>query len=216
MNLNHTHVSIHVSLGQMKAKLSFSRCRLQHLPHNFLQTVIRQLEIIHTGHHRDQVNIRISLCVIKRLLYSGLIEKLMIKNLIYWILFAKNAIYLSHTFSTICIYTHTVNLSMNLNHTRVSIHVCLGQMKAKLSFSQGHLQLLPHNFLRTVIRQLEIIHAGHHRGQVIVRISLGVIERLLDHGQGRGQGLEPPPRAIWGTLSRTARTASSPPCCTQT
>ena len=64
-------------------------------------------------------------------------------------------------------------------------------METILSFSRGQPQLFLHYLLGGVVRQLEIVGAGHHAGQVVVRRHLGRVERLLDDRERRREGLEP-------------------------
>ena len=45
-------------------------------------------------------------------------------------------------------------------------------MEAVLALSDRQPQLLFHNLLAGVVRQLEIVGAGHHAGQVVVRVHL--------------------------------------------
>ena len=45
-------------------------------------------------------------------------------------------------------------------------------MEAVLALSGRQPQLLLHNLLAGVVRQLEIVGAGHHAGQVVVRVHL--------------------------------------------
>ena len=48
----------------------------------------------------------------------------------------------------------------------------LGEVEAVLALSSRQPQLLLHNLLAGVVRQLEIVGAGHHAGQVVVRVHL--------------------------------------------
>ena len=63
-------------------------------------------------------------------------------------------------------------------------------METVLAFLRSDLELLGHDLLAAVVRELEIVDASHHGGQVVVRQDVGGVERLLDDGQRRRQGLE--------------------------
>ena len=63
-------------------------------------------------------------------------------------------------------------------------------MKAVLAFGGGQPELLPHDLLGGVVRELEIVGAGHHAGKVVVRPHLGAVEGLLDDGERGAERLE--------------------------
>ena len=66
----------------------------------------------------------------------------------------------------------------------------LGEMEAVLALGGCQSQLLPHDLLGGVVRELEIVGAGHHAGQVVVRPHLGAVEGLLDDGEWGTERLE--------------------------
>lgn len=57
-----------------------------------------------------------------------------------------------------------------------------GQMERLLPFPCRHQQLLPHDLDARIVRQLEIVHTGHYRGQEVVWILRG-FECLPDNCQ---------------------------------
>ena len=59
-------------------------------------------------------------------------------------------------------------------------------MEAELSLGCGQFQFLLHDLLAGVVRELEIVGAGHHTGQVVIRS----VDGLLDDGQWRRERLE--------------------------
>jgi len=61
----------------------------------------------------------------------------------------------------------------------------LGEVEAVLALSGRQPQLLLHDLLAGVVRQLEIVGAGHHAGQVVVRVHLWRVERFLHDGERR-------------------------------
>ena len=63
-------------------------------------------------------------------------------------------------------------------------------MEAVLAFGGGQPELLPHDLLGGVVRELEIVGAGHHAGKVVVRPHLGAVEGLLDDGERGAERLE--------------------------
>lgn len=63
-------------------------------------------------------------------------------------------------------------------------------MEAVLALGSGQSELLSHDLLGRVVRELEIVGAGHHAGQVVVRPHLGAVEGLLDDGERGAEGLE--------------------------
>ena len=63
-------------------------------------------------------------------------------------------------------------------------------MEAVLALGGRQPQLLPHDLLGGVVRELEIVGAGHHAGQVVVRVHLRRVEGLLHDGERRGQSLK--------------------------
>ena len=77
-------------------------------------------------------------------------------------------------------------VSRNLFNRR---HLPLREVKRVLSFPDGDSQFLPHNVQASVIGQLEIIDARHHRRQEIVCI-LVRLQSLPHHSQRRRQALE--------------------------
>lgn len=63
-------------------------------------------------------------------------------------------------------------------------------MEAHAALAGGHLQLLAHRLPARVLRQLQIVDAGHHRRQVVVRVLVAV--HLFAHDrQRRRERLEP-------------------------
>ena len=66
----------------------------------------------------------------------------------------------------------------------------LGEMEAVLALGGCQSQLLPHDLLGGVVRELEIVGAGHHAWQVVVRPHLGAVEGLLDDGERGTERLE--------------------------
>ena len=73
-------------------------------------------------------------------------------------------------------------------------------MEAVLALCCSQSQFLSHDLLGRVVRELEIVGAGHHAGQVIVGPHLGAVEGLLDDGEWGAEGLE--------AADREARAAS--------
>ena len=63
-------------------------------------------------------------------------------------------------------------------------------METVLPLRSSQPQLLSHDLPGGVVRQLEIVGAGHHAGQVVVRRHLRAVERLLDNRQRRRERLE--------------------------
>ena len=63
-------------------------------------------------------------------------------------------------------------------------------MEAVLALGCGQSELLSHDLLGAVVRELEIVGAGHHAGQIVVRPHLGAVEGLLDDGERGAEGLE--------------------------
>ena len=63
-------------------------------------------------------------------------------------------------------------------------------MEAVLPLSRGQSELLSHDLVGGVVRQLQIVGAGHHAGQVVVGPHLRAVEGLLDDGERGAEGLE--------------------------
>ena len=56
-------------------------------------------------------------------------------------------------------------------------------MEAVLAFGGGQPELLPHDLLGGVVRELEIVGAGHHTGQIVVGLHLWRVKSLLHNRQ---------------------------------
>ena len=58
-------------------------------------------------------------------------------------------------------------------------------MEAVLALNCCQSQFLFHDLLVGVVRQLEIVGASHHTGQIVVWLHFGRVKSLLDNGEGR-------------------------------
>lgn len=65
----------------------------------------------------------------------------------------------------------------------------LRQMEAHASLAGSQLQFLFHDFARRVLGNLQVVHARHHRGQILIGILISV-HLLSDDCQGRRESLE--------------------------
>lgn len=63
------------------------------------------------------------------------------------------------------------------------------QVERVLALGGGQAQLGAHHFRAGVVRQLQVVHARHHRRQVLIRIQ-GRLQRLAHHRQRWVQRLE--------------------------
>jgi len=65
-------------------------------------------------------------------------------------------------------------------------------VEAVLALGGRKPQLLLHDLLAGVVRQLEIVGAGHHAGQVVVRVHLRRVKSFLHDSKRRRKRLERP------------------------
>lgn len=65
----------------------------------------------------------------------------------------------------------------------------LGKVEGVFPLLQCKVKFVLHDFHRGVVRQLEVVHTCHHRGQEVIRV-LGRLDRLAHNRQLRTQSLE--------------------------